>query len=313
VVLVADGSACDPSERTTGCAIGGSECVPSGGRDLCVAAGARDGRCRPTGMACDTGLACNGAPTTTTSRCRTAVAVDGLCDLLGIANACTPPGRCLGPMGSATCRAVSYRVESIVGATFVDACAMGRRLALLPGPGGAERRSSNRTTEPVAVPFEFSVFGERLSSLWPTTSGYATFAMPPDSPSTSVYISSVSPGYERLLAPFSGDLALRGSPTGDLCAATIGTAPSRRLVVEWLGAYRSSFSTENYTFELVLNEGTQVIEFVYQSIAISPMVPVGDRADLFNDTIGIRTGGATFARWMGGVLMPVAGIRFTPM
>lgn len=90
VTAVAVGGACTAMSLCTS----GSTCVASGGGMVCLTDGAVGGRCRGTGAACDTGLACDGTASAATSRCRTAVAVGAACDPAGVSSLCATGSYC---------------------------------------------------------------------------------------------------------------------------------------------------------------------------------------------------------------------------
>jgi len=70
------------------------------------------------------------------------------------------------------------------------------------------------------------------------------------------------------IAPFGGDQQVNS--TGKVHCKTIGVAPNRCLVVEWLNMeINYSSSTANGTYQLRLYENTGIIEFVYGSMNIA--------------------------------------------
>jgi|LNFM01.1.fsa_nt_gb hypothetical protein len=65
------------------------------------------------------------------------------------------------------------------------------------------------------------------------------------------------------------------SMTG-ICVATIGTAPSRRFVVQWDDAYHCcSRGTTSTTYEIIITETTGVIDLVYRTMTDARMQTVG--------------------------------------
>ena len=75
------------------------------------------------------------------------------------------------------------------------------------------------------------------------------------------------------IAPFGGDHAL--SSTGKIHYKIVGTAPNRTLVVEWLNVELNfSSSTGDGTFQVRLYETTGVIELVYGSMTVVPILQV---------------------------------------
>jgi len=96
---VAVGMACDLAGTGDPC-ITASTCLTVMGNTTCVADGSVNGRCRTTGMACDTGLGCNGTASATASRCVMAVPVGGTCTSASI---CASGSRCVSSSGGMVC------------------------------------------------------------------------------------------------------------------------------------------------------------------------------------------------------------------
>jgi len=100
------GAACDPREVTPAPCAAALRCVPTGTSTTmgtCLADGTAGARCRSAGLACDEGLTCSGAVTSTSSRCRATVAVGGACDPAGAANVCAAGSHCITASGASTC------------------------------------------------------------------------------------------------------------------------------------------------------------------------------------------------------------------
>ncbi|MDO9018288.1 MAG: hypothetical protein Q8S73_23880 [Deltaproteobacteria bacterium] len=104
ISTVAAGGMCDTTGQTNVCATG-SICVGAAGAMMgtCTADGALNGACRAMGMACDGALVCSGSATSTSSRCRTAVAAGAACDPLRVMNVCATGSNCVTRNGASTC------------------------------------------------------------------------------------------------------------------------------------------------------------------------------------------------------------------
>ena len=104
IASVAVGGMCDPTGATNVCAMG-SVCFAATGAMMgtCVADGALNGACRAMGMACDGALVCSGSATSSTSRCRTAVAAGAACDPMRVMNVCATGSNCVTRNGASTC------------------------------------------------------------------------------------------------------------------------------------------------------------------------------------------------------------------
>ncbi len=302
--VVPVGGACDPTERTNVCAMA-STCAGTGTMARCVADGAMGGRCRATASSrCDTGLACDDDRLSPT--CRTAVAEGERCDPAGVTNVCVAPARCTTAMGMSTCRTAPYVESRLTPPTFINACATGGTRVSLAGTS----RDDAHATAALTIPFTFRFFGVDYTQVWPSTNGYAVFGA--TAPQDRAGGRDRFPADEGpLVAAFWADLVLRAAPGSDLCVRTVGTAPDRQFVIEWLDAYHTTYDTTHLTFELVLTETTNTVDVIY-----SRLDPTGDTiAEYVHGalaTIGLQSDrGAQFVAHAGTVAT-TAGLRFTP-
>lgn len=106
-----------------------------------------------------------------------------------------------------------------------------------------------------------------------------------------------------VLAPHWGDNYTRGP----ICVATVGTAPNRQFVVQWNDThYCCTPGTVSNTYEVILTEGSNVIDFVYETMS-------GTRAQ----TMGIenQTGTMGINACGTGTCIPATGqrVRFLPI
>jgi len=71
------------------------------------------------------------------------------------------------------------------------------------------------------------------------------------------------------LFPYVQDM---NTPYDNVYTQTIGTAPNRQFIVQWsdVAHYFSSLTTDGVTFEVILDEATQEIYFVYDDVIHSP-------------------------------------------
>ncbi len=93
-----------------------------------------------------------------------------------------------------------------------------------------------------------------------------------------------------------------------ICLATVGTAPNRRWVVQWLNAHNYP-SGGSMTFEIVLSETSGTIDLVYRTMTRPGAGSVG----IENET-GMMGMNGCMGIGMGMMCSPPAGtaIRFTP-
>lgn len=142
----------------------------------------------------------------------------------------------------------------------------------------------------VPLPFTFTLFDKSYaagSSIAICTNGWISL----DTVTTPEFQNLPLPGSAlpgALIAPFFDDLVLRGNST--VAVRTLGTTPARQFVVEWRNAGilddQGNDTGATMTFEAVLYEGTNDIQFIYQSMS-------GPRSDGSSATIGIQNSART--------------------
>ena len=221
-------------------------------------------RACPAGETCNAGvcgLACPAGQTACTGRC---------VDLNTDSNNCGACGRtCIGGqwcIAGACGGGPHYAVDGApVGVAYVDACgaAGSQRILTFTDDGGTS----------VTLPFATRWWGAALSAGTPmyiSSNGNVQVNTSSGSTSLSGTIPSVgSPN--GLIAPQWRDLVQSSS---GICVATVGTAPNRSWVAQWVGAnYFSSSATLN--FEVIVREGSGVIDLAYGAMSGSGNATIG--------------------------------------
>jgi hypothetical protein len=131
-------------------------------------------------------------------------------------------------------------------------------------------------TAALNLPFPFTLYGAPHSKYWITTNGQIGFG---STVGGSIFGQVRCPLPDtRLTTPillvYSVDLVGRYEPEAGVCYATLGTAPSRQLVVTWKDAFfYESWLTSHVTFSAVLSEGTNAIDVMLGHID-APNMPV---------------------------------------
>ena len=149
------------------------------------------------------------------------------------------------------------------------------------------------------IPFAFGFYGISYTQLRPSSNGYVIFGSTARGEDNAYYPSMALPDTTRPHAAafvYNSDLYQR--TTAGICYATVGTAPNRRAVVEWLDTAMccGDGGAQHFTFELILNESDGSMDFVY-----STMTTAGTTA---NFLVGVQnelaTVGSTFQYSAGG-------------
>jgi hypothetical protein len=197
-----------------------------------------------------------------------------------------------GPIFTVTSAAPSTNLAYTTG-QFIDATTGGTTLSF----GDPDDASAV-----VTLPFTFTLFDKSYaagSNVAVCTNGWISL----DAITTPEYQNGALPGTTSqgstghigiipagLIAPFFDDLILRGNSS--VAVRTTGAAPNREFVVEWLNAgildEQSTDTGASITFEAILYEGTNDIQFIYQSMN-------GPRSDGSSATIGIQNSARTQA------------------
>lgn len=273
------GDCCGPMPCTSGRCACGAVSGPCATDADCCANLRCNGTCveaRPAGTACPNvgvcapGLACRGAPTVCCAEVTGACASDPDCcgGMRCSGGRCAP--RAVGESCAATvdcatgltcrlsfCRSLPMNYVFTPGtATWVDACRAPGGVPALVGSGSAA------WTSPITLPFTFTFEGTPFTQviLYPT--GDMSFGATPVHYGTAY---GRNP-WAFVFHPINND-TLRFYPTGGVCYAVVGAAPSRRFVFETVDAWLDADPMQRFSFEAILNEADDSLDFVYQTVA----------------------------------------------
>lgn len=136
----------------------------------------------------------------------------------------------------------------------------------------------------VTLPFGVPFYGATYTQAWVSTNGLLSFRDVTSVASTNGAIPSISgsSGVDLALYPFWTDLVVDANSS--VRTEVVGTAPSRKFLVEWRNVAFYSDSTKRVTFEVQLGEdGT--ITFAYGDILAGDALETGGTA-----TVGIENG-----------------------
>jgi len=260
---------------------------------------------------------CTGIPCTPTSTC-----VDDRCNPAKIDNPeqCVTPEGCepkpappdaappladasrpdtAPPPDAAPPDPVGFYKKSSPALPFVSACD-------LPGMTRYVRNADDEVSPQVAVPagFAFSFSGQPVQSYWVSDNAVLGFGTPA---SQSRFHCLPAPGNPRpAIFAFSDDLTTR---SGGVCVGVQGNAPNRQLVATWDNATLYQLNTQ-LTFSVILNETTNVVDIVYQTMSGDPDA-TGTLA-----VVGLQNADGTQATMQGcrmpGIVQSGGALRFTP-
>jgi hypothetical protein len=152
-----------------------------------------------------------------------------------------------------------------VGVAYIDAC----------GAAGSQRilTYADDSGTSVTLPFATRWWGAPLAvgtSMYISSNGNVQVNTSSGSASLSGTIPSVGTP-NGLIAPQWRDLVTSSS---GVCVATVGTAPNRSWVAQWVAAsYFSGSATLN--FEVIVREGSGVIDLAYGAMSGSGSATVG--------------------------------------
>lgn len=159
---------------------------------------------------------------------------------------------------------------------------------LLIGPG-----SDNNTTPLQNIGFDFWFAGSRYTQYSISSNGYIRLGALIASPGTTSDISNSLASFNQApcIAPYWDDIRT-GAVDGKVHVKIIGTAPNRKLVVEWYNVEIPKFeSTVPRSFQLWLSETTGIIEFVYGT----PGIEIPANANTGGASIGLNRSNTSFA------------------
>jgi hypothetical protein len=182
---------------------------------------------------------------------------------------------------------------------------------LAGGGAAAMLDDTDDATVALTLPFAFQFYGQPRTLLCVSANGAAYFVADlaacsgiVDFANTDLSVTS-SPGDTPGLFPLWSDLTFDQPGAGSVLYQTLGSAGSRRFVVQWQNAYPSG-GTSPVTFQMILSEGTNEVLFQYKTVDLGDENPASRGAGA---TIGIRNAEALVSgqqiQWSFGV--PVIG------
>ena len=204
---------------------------------------------------------------------------------------------------AAACRFVGAGGTYSVGAStqpYVDACAS-------PGHSGLPIYADDATAT-FRLPFPFTFFGCTEIDAWASSNGVVGIGSAPSNEYNNICLPDRVALRGTILA-FWDDLQVRDG----ICTLSTGMPGNRLFVVQWKNAYLYSNDTAaRLDFEVILHEGTNIIDVVYQNMTdgTEPGRATGSSATIgLVDALGA---GAVQFSCNTSVLHPPQAIRFVP-
>ena len=168
--------------------------------------------------------------------------------------------------------------------------------------------ADNVTYGPFNIGFNFTFFGNSYNQFHVNTNGMITFGTGSFSFTPAAIPSATLPN--NFIAPFWDDLRI--DPFGNILYRTIGTAPNRKMVVQFRNMVFSGLPPYMGTFQVILYESSNIIQTQYRLI----ILPNNDRATGGLATIGIEnsdgTAGVQYSYQTSGAVSDWKAIRYTP-
>ena len=144
----------------------------------------------------------------------------------------------------------------------------------------ASGTSMDNNTYLINLPFSFKFNGTAYTKLYVSVNGYIGFGTTNPGTGTTSVISGSTVGYQAA-AVFSGDL--QGSSSASRVSyGTTGITPHRIFSVEWKKLQFYGDTGQSFTFQVKLNETSNVLQFVYGTMTntgASGSVQVGLRGN----------------------------------
>ncbi len=169
-------------------------------------------------------------------------------------------------------------------------------------PGATRILMGPSRTMELALPFAFDVYGASFSSMWVDAQGLLDFGGRGGTISSLPSLTAPRPA----IVAFGWPLRLANARVCMTNATTTGS----RVTVEFLDAELDLTSGNALTFEIVLTQGTGVVDLLYRDVE-------GSFASGLYATVGIQDATGTvatvYAHRVGGTIYDGLGLRFTPV
>jgi hypothetical protein len=214
--------------------------------------------------------------------------------------------------------------------TYVFAASSGTYTPLGVGgttiPGFGVGAWDDNLSAAITLPFTFTFNGTARTQIQVCSNGWATFNVANATNSYSP-ISSTTASINNVIAPNARDLQANAG-TGNIVTGTVGVAPNRTFVIEWISARNYNAIGHNQNFQIRLNEqggvaANQNVQVVYGTMTATTSATrqVGLKgattADFNNRTTTTNWAGATngltnaATMSLSSTVLPAVGLTYT--
>ncbi len=243
----ANGCETDTSNTLTNCGACGTVCrTDARTSNSCVAS-----RCAPV---CNAGYA--DCDRSAANGCEASIGTDLNCGSCGAA--CRTGTTC--GRGSCVTTSSSPTYTRSTGPGFFEVCSNALATRLLP--------SQDDASVLVPLPFNFTWWGTTFAAgamVNVATNGFVSLHPAVFSTLQGIIPDPFAP--DAVIAAWWTDLI---TSTQGVCTMTTGVAPNRRFYVQWGDVDFYSTRTGDMNFEIVLNEGSNIVDLVYSRVAAPP-------------------------------------------
>lgn len=223
------------------------------------------------GATCGGGLACNSSADCATSGC-----TSGLCNLGLTGELCALGNQCANGVCSAP--------APVAITTAPDAASLGNITAGTRATSAGSKLGDSGHSDAVTLPFAFNFFGTNYSSVKINGNGWISFdtastnshSAPTTSPST------LNPN--AVIAGFWFDADATVSTSSDVRYTTVGTAPNRKFIVNYVALPYWLDAADTATFQIALNEADNTVDIFCADCTLTTTSPT--RAQILENGAG---------------------------
>lgn len=199
------------------------------------------------GATCGGGLACNLGTDCATSGC-----TGGLCNLGATGELCTLGNQCANGVCSAP--------APVAITTAPDAASLGNITAGTQATSFGSKLGDSGHSDAVTLPFAFNFFGTDYSSVKINGNGWISFDMASTNSHNAPTTSPSSFNPNAVIAGFWFDAEATISASSDVRYTTVGTAPNRKFIVNYVALPYWLDASDTVTFQIALNEGENTVD-----------------------------------------------------